>query len=80
MQEEIDDIAHRPNKTPDVSERPLMAMQLAHRARRRNFDQLVLDQVDLGADITKDIFEFPGGHRFHFRAPGGGEFAIWSDK
>ena len=34
----------------------------------------------LGAEITRDIFEFPGGWRFHFRAPGSGEFAIWSDK
>jgi predicted enzyme related to lactoylglutathione lyase len=36
--------------------------------------------VDLGGEITRDIFEFPGGRRFHFREPGGGEFAIWSDK
>ena len=36
--------------------------------------------VDLGGEITKEIFEFPGGHRFHFREPGGGEFAVWSDK
>ena len=36
--------------------------------------------VDLGGEITKEIFEFPGGRRFHFREPGGGEFAIWSDK
>lgn len=36
--------------------------------------------VDLGGEITKEIFEFPGGRRFHFLAPGGGEFAIWSDK
>ena len=36
--------------------------------------------VDLGGQITKEIFEFPGGRRFHFREPGGGEFAIWSDK
>ena len=36
--------------------------------------------VDLGGEVTKEIFEFPGGHRFHFREPGGGEFAIWSDK
>lgn len=34
---------------------------------------------DLGAQITRDIFEFPGGRRFHFLAPGGGEFAIWSE-
>jgi len=36
--------------------------------------------VDLGGEITKEIFEFPGGRRFHFREPGGGEFAVWSDK
>jgi hypothetical protein len=36
--------------------------------------------VDLGGKITRDIFEFPGGHRFHFSEPGGGEFAVWSDK
>ena len=35
---------------------------------------------DLGGEITKEIFEFPGGRRFHFREPGGSEFAVWSDK
>ncbi len=34
----------------------------------------------LGASITRDIFSFPGGRRFHFTEPGGSEFAIWSDK
>ena len=34
----------------------------------------------LGGKITREIFEFPGGRRFHFEAPGGGEFAIWSEK
>ena len=34
----------------------------------------------LGGEVTREIFEFPGGRRFHFREPGGGEFAIWSDK
>ena len=38
------------------------------------------DVVRLGAELTKDIFDFPGGRRFQFRAPGSGEFAIWSDK
>ena len=33
----------------------------------------------LGGEITREIFEFPGGRRFHFREPGGGEFAIWSE-
>ena len=36
--------------------------------------------VDLGGEIARDIFEFPGGRRFHFREPGGSELAIWSDK
>ena len=36
--------------------------------------------VNLGGEITKEIFQFPGGRRFHFREPGGGEFAVWSDR
>lgn len=38
------------------------------------------DVVRLGAQVTRDIFDFPGGRRFHFQAPGSGEFAVWSDK
>ena len=34
----------------------------------------------LGASITREIFSFPGGRRFHLTEPGGGEFAIWSDR
>ena len=30
--------------------------------------------------ISKDIFSFPGGRRFHFIDPAGNELAIWSDK
>lgn len=33
-----------------------------------------------GGEISKDIFSFPGGRRFHFIDPGGNELAIWSDK
>jgi len=36
--------------------------------------------IALGATITRDIFSFPGGRRFHFAEPGGSEFSIWSDK
>lgn len=33
-----------------------------------------------GGQITREIFSFPGGRRFHFKEPGGGnEFAVWSD-
>lgn len=33
-----------------------------------------------GGKVTKDIFSFPGGRRFHFTDPSGNELAIWSDK
>ena len=32
-----------------------------------------------GGEIVKEIFEFPGGKRFHFRDPNGNELAIWSE-
>jgi hypothetical protein len=32
-----------------------------------------------GGIISKDIFTFPGGRRFHFDDPDGNELAVWSD-
>ncbi len=34
---------------------------------------------DLGGIITRPIFSFPGGRRFHFADPSGNEFAVWSE-
>lgn len=31
-----------------------------------------------GGTITRPIFSFPGGRRFHFRDPSGNELAAWS--
>jgi predicted enzyme related to lactoylglutathione lyase len=33
-----------------------------------------------GGTVVKEIFEFPGGRRFHFADPGGNELAVWSDR
>ena len=33
-----------------------------------------------GGKIKKEIYEFPGGKRFHFIDPSGNELAVWSDK
>lgn len=33
-----------------------------------------------GAEISKDIFVFPGGRRFHFIDPAGNELAVWSQR
>ena len=32
-----------------------------------------------GGTITQDIFDFPGGRRFHFLDPNGNEFAVWGE-
>lgn len=36
--------------------------------------------IQFGGTISKDIFSFPGGRRFHFVDPSGNELAVWSDK
>jgi uncharacterized protein len=35
------------------------------------------DVKTAGGTVTRDIFAFPGGRRFHFREPGGCELAVW---
>ena len=43
--------------------------------------EAVRDKVRaVGGEITRDIFAFPGGRRFHFRDPGENEVAVWSDQ
>jgi predicted enzyme related to lactoylglutathione lyase len=32
-----------------------------------------------GGAITRPIYAFPGGRRFHFRDPAGNELAVWSE-
>ena len=39
--------------------------------------QLKIEQA--GGVISKAIFSFPGGRRFHFKEPSNNEFAVWSD-
>ncbi|WP_207425807.1 VOC family protein [Pedobacter sp. SYSU D00535] len=42
---------------------------------------LVRDKIlQAGGRISKEIFAFPGGRRFHFLDPSGNELAVWSDK
>ncbi len=33
-----------------------------------------------GGKIVREVFEFPGGRRFHFTDPSGNELAVWSDQ
>lgn len=33
-----------------------------------------------GGSVSKPIYDFPGGQRFHFVDPNGYELAVWSEK
>ena len=45
-----------------------------------NLDLIKEKIIESGGKISKDIFSFPGGRRFHFLDPDGNELAVWSDK
>ena len=36
--------------------------------------------MESNGTISKDIFSFPGGRRFHFLDPSGNELAVWTEK
>lgn len=36
--------------------------------------------IKAGGRISRDIFSFPGGRRFHYLDPSGNELGVWSDK
>jgi len=41
----------------------------------------IKDRVSKGGGrIVREIFEFPGGRRFHFTDPSGNQLAVWSDR
>ena len=44
-----------------------------------NLEDTLANVEKHGGSIIKPIFSFPGGRRFHFSEPGGGEFAVWSE-
>ncbi len=46
----------------------------------KNLDKIKNKIIEVGGNISKEIFSFPGGRRFHFIDPSGNELAVWSDK
>ena len=47
--------------------------------KAKDLDAALKRVTGAGGAVTKPIFIFPGGRRFHFREPGGVEMAIWSE-
>ena len=44
-----------------------------------DLDAMLQKVTAAGGAITKPIFSFPGGRRFHFRDPSGNELAVFSE-
>lgn len=45
----------------------------------QNLESTQIKVEQAGGVISKEIFSFPGGRRFHFIEPSGNELAVWSD-
>ena len=46
----------------------------------KNLEEAVTKVIAAGGRISKEIFSFPGGRRFHFLDPGSNQLAVWSDQ
>lgn len=44
-----------------------------------DLDPVVEKVKSAGGTVTLEVFEFPGGKRFHFAEPGGNTLAVWSE-
>ena len=45
----------------------------------KSLDETASKVKEAGGKIVREIFEFPGGKRFHFADPNGNELAVWSE-
>lgn len=45
----------------------------------KNIEKTKESIIKFGGEIIKDIFDFPGGKRFHFIDPDKNELAVWSN-
>ena len=44
-----------------------------------NLEDIYAKVQGAGGRILREMFEFPGGRRFHFADPNGNELAVWSE-
>jgi uncharacterized protein len=58
---------------PDEAPQKPMVVLYAH-----DLEAMLAKVAGAGAAITRPIFSFPGGRRFHFRDPSGNELGVWS--
>jgi predicted enzyme related to lactoylglutathione lyase len=61
----------------DPGHKPAKPLPVVHVADVEAARQKV---VAAGGKVTKQVFSFPGGKRFHFTDPAGNEWAAWSEQ
>lgn len=61
------DLEHRPNK-------PLAVIYV------KDLEAARQGVIHAGGKLTREVFSFPGGKRFHFQDPSGNELSVWSDQ
>ncbi len=44
-----------------------------------NLEEVEARVRESGGQIVREIYDFPGGRRFHFTDPSGNELAVWSE-
>ena len=62
--------------TSDETERPAKPLVVIY-AADLEATQRAVEQA--GGKVTRPVFSFPGGRRFHFTDPSGNELAVWSE-
>lgn len=62
----------------ELSEAPIVngALVVLYHADLQSVKQKVTEK---GGTISRNIFSFPGGKRFHFKDPAENELAVWSE-
>jgi predicted enzyme related to lactoylglutathione lyase len=60
----------------DSDHKPKAPLPVIHVA---DIDAVCAEVVAAGGVVTRGIFSFPGGRRFHFKDPAGNELAAWSE-
>ncbi|CAN5342384.1 VOC family protein [soil metagenome] len=45
-----------------------------------DLEAMLANVTAAGGAVTRPIFAFPGGRRFHFTDPSGNELAVWSER
>ena len=59
----------------DAAERPAAPLMVLY---AEDLDAMLVKVTVAGGEVTRPIFAFPGGRRFHFRDPAGTELAVAS--